>query len=335
MAFIKILHLHKYYQKEDKIAVDDFSLDIEQNERIVIVGPSGCGKTTLLHMLAGILPSDQGSIFMDGKDITTLAANKRDIAMVFQDQALFPHLSVEENIAFGLAYQGHTKEWIDQEVDQVLKDLHLEDVKGRKTCTLSGGQAKRVALARAFVRHAKIILMDEPLSSLDANLREEFRHFILTYHAKHPCTLLYVTHDQREAMSMASRIVVMKDAKIAQVDTPMNIYQHPNTMFVASFIGSYGMNFIPKDSIMVGIRPESFTMKEKKDTYSLLVRVLYRECFGDRFLYVCKYQDVILKALLSECIDTESLTLYVSKDAVLYFDSQSGKRFLHSFDMQL
>lgn len=337
MTSINLSHLRKYYKKEDKLAVKDFSLSLLPQERIAIVGPSGCGKTTLLHMIAGILQPDDGAIIIDGMDVTKKKARDRNVAMVFQDQALFPHLSVEENIAFGLSYKGYTKQQIEEEVTKLLKDLHLEDVKGRKVSTLSGGQAKRVSLGRAFVRHAKILLMDEPLSSLDANLRDEFRHLILTYHQQYPCTLLYVTHDQKEAMSLATRIVVMKDGCIEQVDTPLMLYQKPKTMFVASFIGSYGMNYFKtnQENILAGIRPESFFLANGKEDGKIAAEVLYKECFGDRFLYVCKVKDIIVKALLPMLVEDSQLNLGVKKESILYFDRYTEQRQSVSLDVQL
>ena len=225
-------------------AVKDFNLEINDKEFIVFVGPSGCGKSTILRMVAGLEEITGGEITIDDKVVNNVLPKDRDIAMVFQNYALYPHMTVYDNIAIGLKLRKINKKQIEKRVKLVAKSIEIDDLLDRKPKALSGGQQQRVALARAIVRNPNVFLMDEPLSNLDAKLRVQMRTEISKLHKKLQTTFIYVTHDQTEAMTMGSRIVVMKDGLIQQVDTPQQIYAYPANMFVAGFIGSPQMNFI-------------------------------------------------------------------------------------------
>jgi multiple sugar transport system ATP-binding protein len=240
-AYISLRHINKIY--DDSVqAVFDFNLDVKKKEFIVLVGPSGCGKSTTLRMIAGLEEITSGDLFIDGVYANDLASKDRDIAMVFQSYALYPHMSVYDNMAFALKIKHMPKDEIDKRVHEAAKILQIEDYLDRKPKALSGGQRQRVALGRAIVRHAKAFLMDEPLSNLDAKLRVQMRSEIIKLHETLDATTIYVTHDQTEAMTMATRIVVMKDGVVQQIGTPFEIYTNPANLFVATFIGSPAMN---------------------------------------------------------------------------------------------
>lgn len=243
MANLSLKHIGKTYTGNVN-AVKDFNLDIEDKEFVVFVGPSGCGKSTTLRMIAGLEEITEGELYIGDKLVNDVAPKDRDIAMVFQSYALYPHMSVYENMAFALKLRKIPKAEIDKKVHEAAKILDIEHLLDRKPKALSGGQRQRVALGRAIVREPKVFLMDEPLSNLDAKLRVQMRTEIAKLHKRLQTTFIYVTHDQTEAMTMGTRIVVMKDGVIQQVDTPQNIYDHPKNMFVAGFIGSPQMNFI-------------------------------------------------------------------------------------------
>ncbi len=242
MAELRLENIQKKYDK-NVLAVENFNLHIEDKEFIVFVGPSGCGKSTTLRMIAGLEEISSGELYIDGQKMNNVPPKSRDIAMVFQNYALYPHLNVYDNMAFGLKLRKFKKEEINQRVKNAAKILGLEEYLKRKPKALSGGQRQRVALGRAIVRDAKVFLMDEPLSNLDAKLRVQMRTEILKLHQRLQTTTIYVTHDQTEAMTMASRIVVMKDGRIQQIGTPKEVYDRPNNVFVGGFIGSPPMNF--------------------------------------------------------------------------------------------
>lgn len=244
MAKISIRHLYKKYGKDKHPVVKDFHLDIEDKEFLVFVGPSGCGKSTTLRMIAGLEDISEGEIYIGDTLVNDLPPKDRDIAMVFQNYALYPNMSVYENIAFGLRLRKLPKHEIDLAVKRAARVLEIEPYLDRKPRHLSGGQRQRVALGRAIVRNPQVFLMDEPLSNLDAKLRVQMRTELIKLHQSMEATFVYVTHDQIEAMTMGDRIVVMKDGIIQQADTPEAIYSTPNNTFVASFIGSPPMNFI-------------------------------------------------------------------------------------------
>lgn len=242
MAEIRIEKLGKRYDK-GALAVSGFNLHIQDEEFIVFVGPSGCGKSTTLRMIAGLEEITEGELYIDDKLMNEVEPKNRDIAMVFQNYALYPHMSVFENIAFGLKLRKVKKSEIKRLVEEAAAILGLEDYLDRKPKALSGGQRQRVALGRAIVRDANVFLMDEPLSNLDAKLRVQMRAEIVKLHRRLKTTTIYVTHDQTEAMTMATRIVIMKDGLIQQVGSPKEVYDFPETRFVGGFIGSPAMNF--------------------------------------------------------------------------------------------
>ena len=244
MSFVSLKNVNKQYKGNDKKSVTDFNLNIEKGEFIAFVGPSGCGKSTTLRMIAGFEDVTEGSIEIDGQVVNKLIPRDKGIAMDFQNYALYPHMTVEKNIAFGLKNIKTPKEEIDKKVDWAVDILGLEEYRKRKPKNLSGGQRQRVALGRAIVRNQKVFLMDEPLSNLDAKLRVSMRNEITKLHRELGATTIYVTHDQIEAMTMADRIVVMKDGVIQQIGSPIKLYDEPVNKFVAGFIGSPQMNFI-------------------------------------------------------------------------------------------
>lgn len=242
MADLKLNHIYKIY--DNKVtAVSDFNLHIQDKEFIVFVGPSGCGKSTTLRMIAGLEEISKGELYIDDKLVNDVPPKDRDIAMVFQNYALYPHMTVYDNMAFGLKLRKMPKDEIDKRVKDAANILGLEQYLDRKPKALSGGQRQRVALGRAIVRDAKVFLMDEPLSNLDAKLRVQMRAEIAKLHQRLNTTTIYVTHDQTEAMTMATRIVVMKDGVIQQVGSPKEVYDNPENVFVGGFIGSPAMNF--------------------------------------------------------------------------------------------
>ena len=262
------------------VAVDDVSLTIDSGEFLVLVGPSGCGKSTLLRMIAGLEDVTEGSILIDASDVTELPPRSRDIAMVFQNYALYPHMTVRENLGYGLKVRRTSKQEIARRVEEVGKLLGLDDLLDRRPAALSGGQRQRVAMGRAIVREPKAFLMDEPLSNLDAKLRVGMRAQLAALHSRLGTTTVYVTHDQVEAMTLGHRVAVMRDGRVLQIDTPQALYAAPVNLFVAAFIGSPAMNLVEAEladgvvrfggfelavpappaasRAIVGIRPEAF-----------------------------------------------------------------------------
>ena len=281
MSEIVLEHVTKVYGG-DVLAVDDVSLEIESGEFLVLVGPSGCGKSTLLRMLAGLEEVTAGAIRIGGREVTDLPPRDRDIAMVFQNYALYPHMTVRENLGYGLRVRKTAKPEISARVEQVAALLGLDDLLDRRPAALSGGQRQRVAMGRAIVREPKAFLMDEPLSNLDAKLRVSMRGQLGALHGRLETTTIYVTHDQIEAMTLGRRVAVMRDGRILQVDTPQALYAAPANLFVAAFIGSPSMNLVEAEladgavtfggyripvaaaaqpergRAIVGIRPEAF-----------------------------------------------------------------------------
>jgi multiple sugar transport system ATP-binding protein len=243
MSEVKLLNINKVYEAGNK-AVNNISIEIEDKEFLVLVGPSGCGKSTTLRMIAGLEEITSGELFIDGKLVNNVSPKERDIAMVFQNYALYPHMTVYENMAFGLKLRKYPKEEITKRVMEAAVVLELEEYLNRKPKALSGGQRQRVAVGRAIVRKPKVFLFDEPLSNLDAKLRIQMRTELSKLHKRLEATIIYVTHDQVEAMTMGDRIVVMKDGNVQQIDTPLSLYNKPQNKFVAGFIGSPSMNFV-------------------------------------------------------------------------------------------
>ncbi|MGM0549186.1 MAG: ABC transporter ATP-binding protein [Bacillota bacterium] len=242
MASVTLEHITKHFG--DVTAVKDQNLEINDKEFVVLVGPSGCGKSTTLRMIAGLEEISEGTLKIGDQVVNDVAPKDRDIAMVFQNYALYPHMNVYDNMAFGLKLRKFPKEEIERRVQEAAEILGIEQLLNRKPKQLSGGQRQRVALGRAIVREPKVFLMDEPLSNLDAKLRVQMRTELSKLHDELQTTMIYVTHDQTEAMTMGDRIVVLKDGLIQQVDDPLSLYNHPNNMFVAGFIGSPAMNFM-------------------------------------------------------------------------------------------
>ena len=243
MASLSLQHINKTYPNGFE-AVKDFNLEIEDKEFIIFVGPSGCGKSTTLRMVAGLEEITSGTLKIGDKVMNDVEPKDRDIAMVFQNYALYPHMSVYDNMAFGLKLRKVPKDQIDKAVREAARILDLEKLLDRKPKALSGGQRQRVAMGRAIVRNPKVFLMDEPLSNLDAKLRVQMRIEISKIHQRLGATIIYVTHDQTEAMTLGTRIVVMKDGVVQQVDTPQHLYEQPGNLFVAGFMGSPQMNFL-------------------------------------------------------------------------------------------
>ncbi len=271
MAGVGLKNVYKRYEG-GVVAVSDFSIDIEDKEFIILVGPSGCGKSTTLRMIAGLEEITEGEIYIDDKLVNDVQPKDRDIAMVFQNYALYPHMTVYDNMAFGLKLRKVPKPEIKRRVTEAAKILEIEHLLDRKPKALSGGQRQRVALGRAIVRDPKVFLMDEPLSNLDAKLRVQMRVEITKLHQRLQTTIVYVTHDQTEAMTMGTRIVVMKDGFIQQIDDPSNLYLHPQNTFVAGFIGMPPMNFINADlsvdgnAVKVSFGDVVLTLPEKYST---------------------------------------------------------------------
>ncbi|BCK01265.1 ABC transporter ATP-binding protein [Anaerocolumna chitinilytica] len=251
MASLSLKNINKTYPN-GFVAVKDFNLEIADKEFIIFVGPSGCGKSTTLRMIAGLEEITGGELWISDKLVNDVEPKDRDIAMVFQNYALYPHMSVYDNMAFGLKLRKTPKDQIDKLVREAAKTLDIEHLLDRKPKALSGGQRQRVAMGRAIVRNPKVFLMDEPLSNLDAKLRVQMRIEISKLHQRLQTTIIYVTHDQTEAMTLGTRIVVMKDGIVQQVDSPQNLYNMPNNLFVATFIGSPQMNIIESTVVKTG-----------------------------------------------------------------------------------
>ena len=251
MASLSLKHIYKRYPNGFE-AVKDFNLEVADKEFIIFVGPSGCGKSTTLRMIAGLEEISEGEFSIDGRVVNDVEPKDRDIAMVFQSYALYPHMTVFDNMAFGLKLRKVPKEEIKQKVEEAARILDLEKLLDRKPKALSGGQRQRVAMGRAIVREPKVFLMDEPLSNLDAKLRVQMRAEIASLHQRLGATIIYVTHDQTEAMTLGTRIVVLKDGVIQQVESPQKLYNEPDNLFVAGFIGSPQMNFLDAQCVVNG-----------------------------------------------------------------------------------
>ena len=348
MSKIVIKNLEKSFG-ENKV-INNFNIDIKDGEFIVLVGPSGCGKSTLLRMVSGLESIDQGEIFLDTKLINNLIPSKREIAMVFQSYALYPHMNVFENMSFGLKMEKISKNEINEKVNHAATTLQIEDLLDRKPKQLSGGQRQRVAIGRAITRNPKVFLFDEPLSNLDAALRSEMRVEISKLHKKLKSNIIYVTHDQIEAMTLADRIVVLNKGIIEQFGTPNEIYNDPNNIFVAEFIGSPKMNIIKinkeqivnsntinlfknkitfenfnfKDEIYLGIRPEDISLKDNHEV-QLEVKIEHIENLGFEKIIHTKLYDANILIKSSENVKKESLKITFSKNKVLFFDKSKNR----------
>ena len=293
MARIEFKNVTKSFKKNTIIS--NLNLTIEDGKFTVLVGPSGCGKTTILRMIAGIGPQTSGQVLIDGQDVSDIDAGKREVAMVFQNYAIYPTMSVRENIEFGLKNNKVPKEERRRRITEVAAAVGLTDYLDRKPSTLSGGQRQRVALARAMVKQPKVFLMDEPLSNLDAKLRVQMRVELIEIHKRLGTTFVYVTHDQVEAMSMADKIVLLNKGEIQQEAAPADIYKDPNNMFTAQFIGTPPMNIqeLGHNGVRFGFRPERVRLaREKLDGYwHFEADVLTREMLGSETIYSLRMAD--------------------------------------------
>lgn len=364
MSNIKLAHIYKDYI-EGQHVVRDFNLDIKDGEFIVLVGPSGCGKSTTLRMIAGLEDITSGELYFEDKLMNDVHPKDRDIAMVFQNYALYPHMTVAENMGFGLKMQNKSQDEIDKTVKKTAEIIGLTDYLDRLPKELSGGQRQRVALGRAISRKPKVFLMDEPLSNLDAKLRVQTRSEISNISKEFGNTTIYVTHDQVEAMTMADRIVLMKDGVIQQVSTPKDIYLYPNNIFVAGFMGSPAMNFIPatlteeglktreqiiklndtiltqlafkgymNKEIIFGIRPENIVLardlEPENDRYvQFSTKVRLAEMLGSETLihFMVDNKNIIAKVnTLDEFSRNQDLNLAFDLDFANFFDKDSTDR---------
>lgn len=313
----------------DSKAVDDFNLVIDDKEFIIFVGPSGCGKSTTLRMIAGLEEISSGDLFMDGQKMNHVSPSDRDIAMVFQNYALYPHMTVRQNIAYSLKIRGMSKQDINEKVAEVAKLLKLEPYLDRKPGQLSGGQKQRVAMGRAMVRHPKVFLMDEPLSNLDAKLRGEMRIEIANLYQKLDATFIYVTHDQTEAMTLGTRIVVMKDGKIQQIDTPKNLFEHPANLFVAGFIGTPPMNFL--DATLDKERDCVYLQTNHHEQEISLAKAQEFEengAFGKNLVLGIRPNDVIISQTMTPSSLTGKVQVYemLGEDAIVHVRLEESRQ---------
>jgi len=332
------------------VALDDISLSLERERIMAVLGPSGCGKSTLLRIAAGLEIPDKGSVFLDGRDITTLSPRERNVAMVFQDFALYPHMTVEKNLTFGLTLRGMSRREAKQKARKAAELLAIGDLLGRKPGLLSGGQQQRVALGRAIVKDPAIFLMDEPLSNIDAQLRGRMRAEIAGLMREAKGTLLYVTHDQVEAMTLADTLAVMEEGRLLMAATPREVYDRPVNLFVARFVGTPSMNIIepneklyrdladliakttaPPDGLILGFRPEALGIiphKEKRSPVSMEARVVFVEEMGHENHLTVKINGsrlVIREERLSPS-PGETVTVDFDTDRMHRFDADTGKR---------
>ncbi|MBA1277791.1 ABC transporter ATP-binding protein [Stutzerimonas stutzeri] len=363
MAALELSNVRKSYAGSNNDTLKDIDLKIGDGEFLILVGPSGCGKSTLMNCIAGLEDITGGEIRVDGADISTASPKDRDIAMVFQSYALYPTMTVRENIAFGLKMRKVPAAKIEEEVSRVAQLLQIEHLLERKPSQLSGGQQQRVAMGRALARRPKIYLFDEPLSNLDAKLRVEMRTEIKLMHQRLKTTTVYVTHDQIEAMTLGDKVAVMKDGVVQQFGTPKEIYNNPANLFVASFIGSPPMNFVPlrlskqsggwsallesgqdrcelplkladgesleERDVILGIRPEQIGIGAAGDLPSLRAEVQVIEPTGpDTMIFVSLNQTKVCCRLAPDAAPNpgETLTLQFEPDKVLLFDAQTGER---------
>lgn len=371
MAGLNLFHVNKIYDGGVH-AVKDFCLEIKDKEFVVFVGPSGCGKSTTLRMIAGLEKISSGDLYIGDRLVNALPAKERNIAMVFQSYALFPNMTVYDNISFGLRMHGEDKAIIEQKVNEVAEMLNLTEYLKRKPSQLSGGQKQRVALGRAIVRNPDVFLLDEPLSNLDAKLRAKMRHELLSLHRRLGATFIYVTHDQTEAMTMGDKIVVMKDGEVMQIGSPALLYRYPSNKFVASFIGTPQMNFwegeisldggikatcaegtfpiegelavrlndeakVDGKKIIIGIRPEDVFTERKKDSdveIKLTIDVVEELC--THTVLHGKVGDEEVVAYGASGIETsdEETTLYADIEKLHIFDKESEQSILPHYSTQ-
>ena len=330
-AALRLTGINKFFGKVQ--ALNDISLSVEEGEFVVFVGPSGCGKSTLLRIIAGLEDASEGTVEIAGQVVNNVPPAKRGIGMVFQSYALFPHLSVRGNMALGLKQAGHDKALIEERIGESSRMLHLDPYLARFPAQLSGGQRQRVAIGRAIVRHPKLFLFDEPLSNLDASLRMSTRVEIANLHREIETTMVYVTHDQIEAMTLADRIVVLHEGVIEQIGTPMELYNNPVNRFVAGFLGLPSMNFLPAENIgrqkgaVAGIRPENLAFAADGQVAAIVTHVEYLG--GDTNVMVKLSSSDLLTARLFGQHQYDigaAVKIALDDDSVYLFDADDGKR---------
>ena len=348
MAFLKFEDIDKSFGENNVIS--NFNLEVEKGKFIVLLGPSGCGKSTLLRMIAGLEKIDNGKILLENNLLNDLLPSKRQIAMVFQSYALYPHMNVFQNISFGLKSEKISKKDIIDKVNEAAKILKIEDLLDRRPKELSGGQRQRVAIGRAITRNPKLFLFDEPLSNLDAALRSEMRVEISKLHKKLKSNIVYVTHDQIEAMTLADKIVIMNKGKIEQFGSPDDIYNNPNNIFVAEFIGNPKINIfdIQKNDIInkntfkffekeikyeslnfenglyVGIRPEDISL-EKKSELAIQIKVDLIENLGSEKIIYSHLNGTEIRIKSAKNIKDNNITIYLQKNKLYLFDNNKNR----------
>lgn len=360
MAEVRLESITKIFGK-DIVAAKDINLIIKDKEFVVLVGPSGCGKSTILRTIAGLEEPTEGKVFIDDKEVTAVPPKDRDVAMVFQNYALYPHMTVYDNMAFGLKLRKFPKQEIKERIDRASKTLSIEPLVKRRPKELSGGQKQRVAVGRAIVRNPKVFLFDEPLSNLDAKLRVQMRAELSKLHNKLKATMIYVTHDQTEAMTMGERIVVLKNGEIQQIADPIELYNNPDNMFVAGFIGSPSMNFIKGSisgnrkkifsndvvsididekykksldslagrEVVWGVRPEHLIPVSDNDTGSMRANVSVVEPMGNEiYLYFdLDGLELIARVESQENFKVgETVYLKINFEKSHFFDAKTGER---------
>lgn len=315
----------------DKIILDRLNLSIEDGSFTVMIGPSGCGKTTLLRIIAGIGPQTSGKVYLDGEDISGLPPAKRNVAMVFQNYAIYPTMTVQENIEFGLKNNKVPKEERERLVREISEIVGIGDLLNRKPSTLSGGQRQRIALARAMVKKPKVFLMDEPLSNLDAKLRVSMRTELIELHNRLKTTFVYVTHDQTEAMSMGTKIILMNRGVIQQEASPADIYHDPDNLFTAQFIGSPQMNVIHFDNSKAcyGFRPEKVHLRSEGGQffYNRRGTIVTKEMLGSETIYQIRYDghSIMAKSLEDSFEQGREVYIGVKKENILMFDENERR----------
>lgn len=315
----------------DKIILDRLNLSIEDGSFTVMIGPSGCGKTTLLRIIAGIGPQTSGKVYLDGEDISGLPPAKRNVAMVFQNYAIYPTMTVQENIEFGLKNNKVPKEERERLVKEISEIVGIGDLLNRKPSTLSGGQRQRIALARAMVKKPKVFLMDEPLSNLDAKLRVSMRTELIELHNRLKTTFVYVTHDQTEAMSMGTKIILMNRGVIQQEASPTDIYHDPDNLFTAQFIGSPQMNVIHFDNSRAcyGFRPEKVHLRSEGGQffYNRRGTIVTKEMLGSETIYQIRYDghSIMAKSLEDSFEQGSEVYIGVKKENILMFDENERR----------
>jgi sn-glycerol 3-phosphate transport system ATP-binding protein len=357
MATVNIESVSKFY--DDNVILHNINLNVEKGEFVALVGPSGSGKSTLLRLVAGLDTVSNGSILINDQCVNQIPPDRRNMAMVFQSYALYPHMTVFANMAYGLKMRGMNKKSIQQRVEEVSELLQIKDYLYRKPMALSGGQRQRVAMGRAIVRNPAVFLFDEPLSNLDSKLRAQMRHEIKKLHQQLNTTCLYVTHDQTEAMTLADRIVILNNGKIEQVGTPQQLYQKPATMFVASFIGNYPMNFIPAtidstrkklqtltantitlpaldksfgcgDKVVIGVRPEHFSISSSNPSVKINANIDFIDDMGSDKLVQMHTEtgnlSLSVRGLDNIPVNTKQLTLGINLEKANLFCNKTGLR---------